>query len=184
MDLGEGFSGTSRDLVETTVAAWRSNTLRTAEALGGVPIILGEFGLDTTLPGALDYVDLVYTTSDASGIGIAYWSRDPGPWGPYEEDGTPRNLLTVLDRPYPRAIAGELHTWNSEPDSLEISLTPTADGPATSEVYLPAGGFPDGGVVEGGEVVSWDPELRILRFTIDAGDDGEGGAQTVVVRPS
>ena len=188
MDLGEGFSGTSRDLVETTVAAWRSNTLRTAEALGGVPIILGEFGLDTTLPGALDYVDLVYSTSDASGIGIAYWSRDPGPWGPYEEDGTPRNLITVLDRPYPRAIAGELHTWNSEPDSLEISVTPNDDdagaAAAPSEVYLPAAGFPDGGVVEGGEVVSWDSELRILRFTIDAGGEGGDGARTVVVRPN
>jgi endoglycosylceramidase len=56
-------------------------------------------------------------------------------------------------------------------------------GSAPSEAYLPAGGFPDGGVVEGGEVVSWDPELRILRFTIDGGDGGDGGAQTVVVRP-
>ena len=152
-----------------------------------MPIILGEFGLDTTLPGALDYVDLVYSTSDASGIGIAYWSRDPGPWGPYEEDGTPRNLITVLDRPYPRAIAGQLHTWNSEPDSLEISVTPDAGDDAASspsEVYLPAAGFPDGGAVEGGEVVSWDPELRILRFTIDGGDEGGDGAQTVVVRPS
>ncbi|MGW9631748.1 cellulase family glycosylhydrolase [Agromyces sp. NPDC055520] len=182
MDLGDGFSGTSRDLVKTTVAAWRSNTLRTAEALGGVPVILGEFGLDTTLPGALDYVDLVYSTSDASGIGVAYWSRDDGSWGPYEEDGTPRNLVTVLDRPYPRAIAGQLRTWNSTPDSLEISVMPDANAGANtpSEVYLPAAGFPDGGVVEGGQIVLWDAETRILTFTIDHGE----GTRTVVVRPS
>lgn len=179
MDLGDGFSGMSRDLVEGTVAAWRSNTLRTAEALGGVPIILGEFGLDTTLPGALDYVDLVYSTSDASGIGIAYWSRDPGSWGPYETDGRPRNLISVLDRPYPRAVAGQLHNWTSDPESLEISVTPDADASAPTEVHLPSGAFPDGGTVEGGTVVSWDDESRILRFTVDAGD----GAQTVTVRP-
>lgn len=179
MDLGDGFSGDSRGLVESTVGGWRANTLRTAEALGNVPIILGEFGLDTNLEGALDYVDLVYSTSDAAGIGIAYWSRDPGSWGPYESDGTPRNLIGVLNRAYPRAVAGQLHNWTSNPDSLEILVTPDGNVTAPSEVYLPAEGFPDGGVVAGGTVVSWDPELRILRFTVDPAE----GAQRVVVTP-
>ena len=179
MDLGDGFSGDSRGLVESTVAGWRANTLRTAEALGNVPIILGEFGLDTNLEGALDYVDLVYSTSDAAGIGIAYWSRDPGSWGPYESDGTPRNLIGVLNRAYPRAVAGQLHNWTSNPNSLEILVTPDTNVTAPSEVYLPAEGFPDGGIVAGGTVVSWDPELRILRFTVDPAE----GAQRVVVTP-
>ncbi|WP_022888954.1 cellulase family glycosylhydrolase [Agromyces italicus] len=184
MDLGEGFSGTSRDLVEGTVAAWRSNTLRTAEALGDVPVILGEFGLDTTLPGALDYVDLVYTTTDASGIGVTYWSRDPGSWGPYEDDGTPgtrRNLVDELDRPYPRAVAGELHGWDSEPTRLVIEFVPDSAATAPTEVYLPADGFPDGAVVEGGEVADWDPEARIL--SIETAPADGGGAVQLVISP-
>ncbi|MFF2277023.1 cellulase family glycosylhydrolase [Agromyces sp. NPDC058126] len=174
MDLGDGFSGTSRELVEGTVAAWRSNVLRTAEKLGGVPIILGEFGLDTTLPGALDYVDLVYETADASGMGVAYWSRDPGSWGPYEADGTPRNLIGALDRPYPRAIAGTLVGWDSEPERLAIEVVPRAADAAgssgaarVSEAYLPSGAFPNGGEVAGGEVVEWDAATRVLTFEID-----------------
>ncbi len=168
MDLGDGFSGTSRDLVEGTVSAWASNTLRAAEALGGVPVILGEFGLDTTLPGALDYVDLVYRTADAAGMGVVYWSRDPGSWGPYEGDGTPRNLVAVVDRPYPRAVAGPVSSWTVADDELVIHLDgPTGDG--TSEAYLPADAFPDGAAVEGGEVVEWDAATRVLTFTIDDG---------------
>jgi len=180
MDLGDGFSGTSRDLVKGTVSAWASNTLRAAEALGGVPVILGEFGLDTTLPGALDYVDLVYRTADAAGMGVVYWSRDPGSWGPYEPDGTPRNLVGTVERPYPRAVAGPVSSWTVRDGELVLHLDdPAAGGTGgTSEAYLPADRFPQGGAVEGGEVVAWDAATRVLTFTIDP------GAETVTITPA
>ncbi len=55
--------------------------MRTAEELGDVPIILGEFGLDTTTPGAREYIDRVYAAAREIGAGVAYWSSDPGTWG-------------------------------------------------------------------------------------------------------
>ncbi|WP_430647132.1 cellulase family glycosylhydrolase [Agromyces sp. GXS1127] len=176
MDLGDGFTGTSRDLVEGTVAAWRSNVLRTSEALGDVPVILGEFGLDTRLPGALDYVDLMYDTADELGIGVTYWSRDPGSWGPYEDDGTPRNLVDALDRAYPRAIAGTPAGWSATDAAFELVFTPDPEASAPTELYLPDA-FGDDPAVEGAEVAAWDAETRVLVLTAPEGI----GEQRVVV---
>ncbi|QKJ18144.1 cellulase family glycosylhydrolase [Microbacterium hominis] len=186
MDLGDGFAGVSRDLVEGTVAAWRSNALRTAQALGGVPVILGEFGLNTELPGAIDYVELMYETSDASGFGVVYWSRDPGSWGPYDAEGEPRNLVEAVSRPYPRAVAGDLRSWEVGPDVLTIRLGAagggdidggrSGGGAAVSEAYLPADGFPDGAEITGGEIVAWDAATGVIGFTIDS------GATEIVIR--
>lgn len=100
LDLGGGFTGTTRTLVRDSMKTWLGNTLRTAKRLGDAPVVLGEFGLDTTLPGALDYVRGVLTMADAHGFSVAYWSRDPGSWGPYDADGNPRNLVPVLERAF------------------------------------------------------------------------------------
>ncbi|MDI9915024.1 cellulase family glycosylhydrolase [Rhodococcus sp. IEGM 1379] len=164
MDLGGGYVGSSRSAVDITVDAWRDNALSTAAALGDVPIILGEFGLDTTLPGALDYVDRVYSTAAEMGAGVAYWSRDPGSWGPYEKDGTERNLVAALDNPYPRAIAGQPLVLVIESNRLEFSYTPDLSITAPTEIYLPARTFPNGGAVVGADVGRWNPETRILEL--------------------
>ncbi len=177
MDLGEGFSGESRALVESTIAAWRQNTLRSAEALGGVPIIRGEFGLDTTLPGALDYVAQVYSTTGSMGAGVAYWSRDDGLWGPYESDGTARNLVAALDQAYPRAVAGTPISWQSGEGSLSLTLITDPSIAAPTEVYLPRAGFPNGADASGATVTAWDPQTRIAELQI-AGS----GEQTVELR--
>ncbi len=102
LDLGSGYNGSSRAQIDTTVDLWRDNVLRTAHRLGDVPIILDEFGLDTTQDGALDYVRLVLRTTDEMGAGWIYWSSDPGSWGPYEEDGRIRNLVDVLGASAPK----------------------------------------------------------------------------------
>lgn len=165
MDLGEGFAGSSKPLVEGAVAQWRSNVLRTAEVLGqgrgAVPIILGEFGLDTTHEGAGDYVQLVYETADAAGMGVAYWSRDDGSWGPYEADGTERNLVAWLNRPYPREV-DHLQSWSSSADGVEFEVT--AAGSAV--VYLPPGSFTGTPRVDGAQIRSWEPETGLLTLRI------------------
>ncbi|WP_027502682.1 cellulase family glycosylhydrolase [Rhodococcus sp. UNC363MFTsu5.1] len=181
MDLGGGYEGTSRDLVDATVASWRGNTLRTAAALGDAPIILGEFGLDTTLPGALDYVDRIYATAAEIGAGVSYWSRDPGPWGPYGEDGAARNLVTALDTPYPRAVAGTPITWAASGDRLELTFRPDRDVSAPTEIYLPRSGFPAGVSVDGGEVLTWDQQSRLL--TLRQPQSGEDVTVTLTPAP-
>lgn len=178
LDLGGGYEGSTEKLINRTVDAWRANTIRTAERLGDVPVILGEFGLDTNLPGALDYIRHVYSVMDEMGGGVAYWSRDNGSWGPYEDDGsTRRNLVPVLDRSYPRAVAGTPHSWTSADGRLELAVTPDASISEPTEFYLPASEFPDGADAQGAEVTGWDADTRILQVEIS----GEGKRTTVVL---
>ncbi len=162
MDLGAGYQGTSRKLVDTTLDAWQGHVLRTAKALGDVPIIVGEFGLDTTVPGALEYIDRTYDTAREMGAGVGYWSRDDGSWGPYEEDGTARNLVAALDDAYPRAVAGTPVSWDSEPERLEMTYRPNPAVTEPTEIYLPREGFGDEIEVQGAELVTWNAKTRLL----------------------
>ncbi|WFR74703.1 hypothetical protein P9209_25210 [Prescottella defluvii] len=102
------------------------------------------------------------------GAGVSYWSRDPGPWGPYEEDGAERNLVATLDKPYPRAIAGSPLEWSADADRLEFSFVPNLSIIAPTEVYLPARTFPHGANVEGVHVASWNQDTRILTLRAPA----------------
>ncbi len=168
MDLGGGYEGTTRTLVEGTLETWRVNTLRTAEELGDVPVVLGEFGLDTTRPGALDYVRDVFEIAERHGFAVAYWSRDAGTWGPYEEDGTPRNLVSVINRAHPRAVAGEVGrivTTSTERLVFEVTPDPTVDAP--TEIYLPVSFGVSPRVVSGAEVTGWDVRRRILAVQLE-----------------
>ena len=160
MDLGGGYSGGNKTAVDASVEAWRGNALRQAKVLGDVPIILGEFGLDTTADGALDYVKRVYALADEMGMSVAYWARDDGSWGPYETDGTPRNLIPVLNRPYPRAVDG-LKSWRIAGGGLTLTVTGTGSG----EAYIPAVSAPGGVRVTGGTLDSWDPATGRVTFS-------------------
>ncbi|NYF97064.1 cellulase family glycosylhydrolase [Janibacter cremeus] len=169
MDLGSGYTGTTKTLVDGTVQTWLTNTLRTSERLGDVPVVLGEFGLDTTKPGALEYVDAVYDVADDHGFGVAYWSRDPGSWGPYDAEGEPRNLVAALDRPYPRSVAGAVGAIDADEHELTFDVSPS--GGLTAEVYLPDDFSPGPGrpevTVDGGEVSGWDGTRRVLEVMMD-----------------
>ncbi len=175
MDLGGGYEGDNKKLVDATIEAWQNNTLRTAQRLGDVPIILGEYGLDTTKPGALDYVEKVLSVTGEMGAGAVYWSRDDGSWGPYESDGSERNLVSVYDRIYPRAIAGTPHSWRTDGDRLEITMTPNPKIVAKTEIQLPRIGFENGVNVSGGSLVSWDQKRRIALIGV------AGKSKTTVV---
>ncbi|MGF3056279.1 glycoside hydrolase family 5 protein [Microbacterium sp. YY-01] len=179
MDLGDGYEGSSKQLVRGTIDVWTKNVLRTADMLGKgdgpVPVILGEFGLDTTRNGADEYVDRVYRMADTHGFGVAYWSRDSGSWGPYETDGTARNLVSWLDRPYPRAAWG-LISWHTDGAALTLELDgTTGGGDIPIEIHLPArpSTYP---VVEGGTVITWEPTTGTL------GIQPDDGATVVTVR--
>lgn len=174
IDLGGGYA-TQNNVIEQTLEAWKTHTLRAAQSFGGVPIILGEVGLDTTKPGAEKYLDRVNEMSGEVGMGLAYWARDPGDWGPYTEDGQPRNLVEMWDRPYPRAIAGSLMTWSTSTRRLEFTYRPDPTIKAPTEVYLPKSTFTHAPNVDGTTVRSWNAETRILILNTprDIGDDGE-----------
>lgn len=169
LDLGEDYTGKDAETVDSVIAGWINNTLNTSDRLGDAPIILGEFGLNTERPGALEYVDKVVSDMAGAGISSVYWSRDPGSWGPYEEDGTKRNLIDTLRRAYPRAVAGTPLSWGTEDGEFALTLLPDGDVTAPTEIFLPPEEFPNP-LVRGGEIESWDPESGILEVTTPSGE--------------
>ncbi|MFB7715717.1 cellulase family glycosylhydrolase [Streptomyces sp. NPDC056105] len=168
LDLGSGYSGDAKAWVRRTLGSWRTQTERTARRLNA-PVVIGEYGVDATLPGALTYVAAVRRLAEKMGAGTAYWSNDPGPWSPWErtKHGGLRatRLLPVLDRPTPLAIAGEPGTyeWDATSRTLKVSWRGARRGVrGGTELYLPERHFPRGGLVTGGDVISWDAKSRIL----------------------
>ncbi|NUR90284.1 MAG: cellulase family glycosylhydrolase [Nonomuraea sp.] len=151
LDLGEDYAAGSKEWTDRTLGWWLDNTRRTAERIGG-PVILGEFGLDMTRPGA---VDLVNTVQDL-GLDMAYWSRDDGPWGPYDK-GTAGPLVAAYNRPYARAIGGVPQRISYDGRALRVVFDANETGP--SEFYLPNGGTASQGQS------SWNPRTKILTVT-------------------
>lgn len=175
LDLGEDYAGKNQGTIDSVIGGWINNTLKTAERLDGAPIILGEFGLDTDRPGSLEYVEKVLHDMGQVGISTAYWSRDDGGWGPYDSDKNPRNLTQVMNRPYPRAVAGTPLRWGMEGE--EFTLTFDSDPSlGTTEFYLPPEQFPDP-VVRGGQLDSWDPSSGVLSVVVS-----RDGQSTVSIR--
>lgn len=167
MDLGSDYATAKAD-VDNALSGWRANVFRTAQRLDA-PVVLGEFGLDATRPGALDFVDTVADLADDTGMGWAYWSRDPGPWGPYDESGEATKLADTLDRAYPRAIAGTPIDIDSAAAKLTVTFRHDPDIDAPTEIYLPET-FGNGGEVECGDCgTDWDGDTRILSVTSNAG---------------
>ncbi|WP_084960670.1 cellulase family glycosylhydrolase [Thermoactinospora rubra] len=160
LDLGGGYEGEAREWTDRTLGWWRDNVLRLAERMDA-PVVLGEFGLDMTRPGASEVVERILDLTDEMGIGRAYWSRDPGSWGPYSESGTAGPLVGVMARPYPRAIGGVPTRVDWDPAARALTVEFEANGSGPTEVYLPADDFPRGGRASTGPA-SWDAGRRVL----------------------
>ncbi|MFC4336601.1 cellulase family glycosylhydrolase [Salininema proteolyticum] len=178
MDLGKSYAS-AKEEVDDALATWEDSVLRTAERLDA-PVILGEFGLDATAPGALDYVDAVIDMTERTGMGYAYWSNDPGSWGPYNGDGEPQPLADTLNRAYPRAVAGEPLSISTTDIHLTLSYRTDPQVTAPTEIYLPESFGAGGGSVSCGAdcETNWDAERRVLSVT----QAPESGVAAVEVR--
>ncbi|MBB6174368.1 endoglycosylceramidase [Nocardiopsis mwathae] len=181
MDLGESYGDdTSRAWIDRSVDLWRTNVQATAERLEA-PVVLGEFGLDTTSPGAMEYVERLLEVSDEMGAGRAYWSNDLDGWGPWDygnggEDISPGALVEVMNRPYPRAIAGEPLAVRYDHDTLTltVSFAEKSDEDVTgpTEIYVPEDRYPGGGTIsssdpEGAWTAEWDAERSVWEVESD-----------------
>ncbi|WP_017558763.1 cellulase family glycosylhydrolase [Nocardiopsis baichengensis] len=207
MDLGRSYTGEGRGQVDTAIALWEENVRVTAERLGA-PVVLGEFGLDMSGDGAEAYVAKMLDVTDSMATGRAYWSNDHDGWGPWaDEDLTPGPLAEVMDRAYPRAVAGDPldvgydpggtgggaggSGGSDSPESPQLTVRFKAVEGVTgpTEVYLPEGEFPDGGEARvaastGGEAeasVEWDAERRVL--AVELASPAPGTEYELRVRP-
>ncbi|OQX33178.1 MAG: hypothetical protein B0D91_15000 [Oceanospirillales bacterium LUC14_002_19_P2] len=105
-----------------------------------MPIVVGEFGVGASQPGAGDFIDDVTLMADYMGSGWAYWSNDRGGWSPTDGSDNETIVAEHLTRTYPRAIAGQPVDYYFEAKSKEFRLVydekPGVTGP--TEIYIPA----------------------------------------------
>ena len=113
------------------------------------PMLIGEFGLGGSEPLALEYIEEVMQMNDKITGGWFYWDYD-GSWGIWDyEKGEEYPKARVLDRPYPRMIAGTspLFSFDTKKKlfSLEMNWSKNAElKNDTTEIYIPSHIWPNG----------------------------------------
>ncbi|MEV2278318.1 cellulase family glycosylhydrolase [Nocardiopsis sp. NPDC049922] len=189
MDLGQPYAGGSRETVETSIELWSESVRTTAERLEA-PIVLGEFGLDVSGEGALDYVTRMLAETEDMASGRAYWSNDHDGWGPWaDEDLTPGPLVAAMNRAYPRAVAGQPLEIGNDADAARLTVRfAVRDGVSgPTELYLPEDTYPEGFELSvdapdgvGDWTSEWDGRRRVLFVETPSGEPGDEYTLTVV----
>lgn len=180
LDAGQSYTGATKAITKGELSVWKHVNKRTARRLA-MPLVLGEFGLDATKPGALNYVRDVQRLTKDLDAGWLYWSNDKGSWGPYDSNGGWAPLAGTLAQPYPRAIAGEPAGWNYDKGKHALRLTYTdrrsAHGP--SEFFLPPREYPKAPKVSCSDTCRshFDPR----RHTLEVSVPKDGGKHTIRV---
>jgi endoglycosylceramidase len=180
-----------------------SNADEQSDETGDVPF-LTEFGA-TDDP---ETVARIVRLADAHMVGWQWWhycdcadptTSGPGvqslvidPATPPRGDNVKREKLALLERPYPRAIAGTPRSYGFDPETRRFDLVYSTRAPAgaglgsrlprseLTEVYVPRIHYPDGYSVEvtGARAVS-EPGARVLKLERRRRAD----SVTVVVTP-
>lgn len=154
------------------------------------PMLIGEFGLGWSMPGAQEWLREALKVADETGSGWAYWSyeNDSGPndWGLLTTTGEETPQVDELTRTYARAVAGTPVSMSTDPDTNVYEITFTETGvSAPTEFFVPeARHYPGGFEVtssdpDGSWTQSWDPERQILSVTSDPSQD----FHTITIEP-
>jgi endoglycosylceramidase len=154
------------------LAKWKE--YRAAEAASfDASLWFGEWGGDPGQDRMDVYLDDTTAMADELMAGWAWWSWDPGGWGPLETD---LKTLTPngegLLRVQPRAVAGtpERFHWDPATEKFTMTWTERADASGQTELAVPATLFPDGfEVVLDGEVITpeWNQTTSVLQVDAD-----------------
>jgi endoglycosylceramidase len=172
-----------------------SPDLSTADVEGGLghladlaegwdlPLLLGEFGIQASTPGADDYLRRHYDTFDERGMHATLWeySRSTERWNGealsvIDVDGSETSTLGVAVRPYVRALAGSNTAFTWDPAAREVTLTYDATADGVTEVVLPGRALTDPRVDGTGACAATDGERLLLRADAD-------GPVSVTIRP-
>lgn len=143
-------AGGNYDDDDPTIAFWEARR-REELVRQPMPLVLGEWGLSSSVAGAMRYVSETLEMSDRMMAGWAYWSWDPaGSWAFWKREGDEENPhLALAIRTYPRAVAGDPVAFHFDPVTKAFSLTfrerEGVTGP--TEIYVPARHYPNGYVV-------------------------------------
>ncbi|WP_017590666.1 cellulase family glycosylhydrolase [Nocardiopsis ganjiahuensis] len=196
MDLGQPYEGEAKERIDSSVDLWSHNVRLVGERMEA-PIVLGEFGLDMSGAGAPEFVRRMLEETEAMASGRVYWSNDHDGWGPWEsreegEELTPGPLADVMNRAYPRTVAGDPLElgYDDASATLSVRYTERSEVSGATELYLPEdvfGAGPGAGFeltvdTPGGRdawTSRWDERMRVLHVTVPGSADGEVTTLTV-----
>ncbi len=141
------------------------------------PLLIGEFGVTDGLPGGLDYLADVLDLADRLTSGWTVWDYEPSTGGYSFIDGARAEKpekLALLDRPYPRAVAGR-PSWirfvrEEALFAMAFRNEPGATG--VTEIHVPERHYPAGFQVlssdaDGTWSWSFDAGTRVLSVSAD-----------------
>ncbi|WP_216380277.1 glycoside hydrolase family 5 protein [Arcanobacterium phocae] len=155
--------------IKGAMRLWQANVRHQAKDLSSdgttVPIVVGEYGLNTDKPGGLEYVKYAQWRLGMMGASTFYYSSDRGQWGPWDENGHNRNTHDLLATCYATVVGGFLDSQEPLADGCGIYFE-RGDGRNT-EIQVPWASTIDDIRVEGATIVGFSPEEKIL--TINAG---------------
>lgn len=177
---------------DTTFALWEKERRAEIERQE-MPLVLGEWGLAYGATDAERYVRELAEMSERMLLGWAHWSWDPsGPegWSLYNRSTKTLNpMFDVIDRPYPRATAGEptlLH-FDLPTSTLRFEWEEREGITGETEVFVPmARETPSAYTVtlsdaEGSWSYAWDESLPgLLRIRADQTTP----SHTLIVKPA
>lgn len=170
---------------DDTLALWEQEREREVQTLQ-TPLLVGEWGLNQSFGGSERFVTEFLAMADQSTSGWAYWSADPGSWGPLLSDGSENlPLLDHLVRAYPKAVPGRLTSMVvAEDHALTVVFDRDRKVDAPLVIAVPTRHFPDGFTVqvqtEGDWEERFDAEAQELQIDLPP----RGGATTVTVSPA
>jgi endoglycosylceramidase len=120
----------------------------------GVPILFTEYGVSMLRDDAAQYINRFYEVLDELHLSGTVWeaSMSPTLWNRRQknfldpEDGSIRPPAFALDRPYPRAVAGEIKGFLFDADTRTFKLSWQESLAISSPtiIYAPSHVYPDG----------------------------------------
>ncbi|MEV5569073.1 cellulase family glycosylhydrolase [Spirillospora sp. NPDC052269] len=187
VDIGGGYTGISKTLVQAEFVLWRQNMTDAARRLN-VPLWIGEIGaMAFSQPGAADFTRDWLSMSDDLRVGWAYWSNDPQAQGsketlaPLDRDGGLTEVGKVLARPFPQAVAGTPTKVSFTSGAFTVAWRSGSGTAGPTEIWLPATVYPGTPKVSASDKKRrWDPVRRVLSVW----NDPARTTHSVTVTPS
>jgi endoglycosylceramidase len=133
------------DKVASDLRRWRHQG-----DLWGVPVLVGEFGIDNASPGTAAYMTAHFDALDTLGMSGTEWeySVSKDSWNSEDlslatADGTETATAAAIVRPYPRAVAGAsvAFAFDATTRGFPLSYAPRR---GVTEVSVPARLYPKG----------------------------------------
>jgi len=145
LELGLGYDGDRAALAQIL-----ETMCADAERMG-LPLLIGEVGARSDVPGSAAYLRDVYDLFDGAMVGALQWDLSAAtPYALLRPDGRPTRLARAIVRPHPSRIAGVPLGFRWEPAHARFRVSWEESGRVQGETVLsaPRLAFPGGIIVE------------------------------------